>query len=103
MVVMLVATAVMLIATAIVAAVVVIGASRSDSEAANHEGQADSRGNPGYLRAQFNFRFERYFHDTALRDRFPLYLDAVCFAAETSSRVRNRESAVFFCASDIVL
>jgi len=83
--------------------VTVLGVSSSRAEAANHEGQADSRGNPGYLRAQFNFRFKRYLHDTALRDRFPLYLDAVCFAAETFSRVRNSESAVFFCASDIVL
>jgi hypothetical protein len=58
--------------TAAVAAAV-SGESRSDPEAANHQGKPDSRGDPGYLGAQFVFRFERYLHnDTTSRDRLPL-------------------------------
>ena len=98
------AAAVAAAATAVAAATTTAGISRSDSsEAANHEGKADSRRNPDYLRAQFFFRFERYLHrDTTSRDRLPLHFAAVCFAAEAFSRLRNKESAVFFCASDIV-
>ncbi len=42
-------------ATTIVVAVVVVGASRSDAEAANHEGKRDCGRDPAYLRAQFDF------------------------------------------------
>jgi hypothetical protein len=94
----------MLIAAAITiaAAVVVVGVRRSDREAANHEGKPDSRRDPAYPGAQFNFRFLH--SDTTSRDRLPLHLlAAVCLAAEAFSRLRNSESAVFFCGSDIVL
>jgi hypothetical protein len=58
--------------TAAVAATVG-GMSRSDPEAADHEGKADSRGDPGYPGEQFVFRFERYLHNsTTSRDRLPL-------------------------------
>jgi hypothetical protein len=59
------------IATAMIASAVA-SVSRSDPEAANHEGKPDGRRDPGYPGTQFRFGLERYLHcNTTSRDRFP--------------------------------
>ena len=86
-------------ATTATASVVIVGcASLPDPEAADHDGKRDRRGDPAYLGAQLTFWLGRYLHsNTTSRNRLPLHLlAAVCFAAAARSRLRNRESAVFF-------
>ena len=102
-----IAAIVMLIAAAtmIAAAVIVGGASRPDRDTADHESKRDSRRDPAYLRAQFLFRLGRYFHgDSPSPERLPVHLfSLLSFFAAARARLRNRESAIFFCASDMLL
>src|SRR5579862_3778816 len=89
----------------VVIVMLIVGANRSGAKAGNHEGKADGGRDPAYPVTQFNFRFGRYFHNcTPSRNRLQLHLlAAVCLATPVLSRPRNSASALFFCASDMVL
>src|ERR1035437_216354 len=100
-----IAAIVMIAATTTIAAAVLVGASGPDPEAADHEGKRDSRRDPAYLRARCLFRLGRYLHiETPSRDRLPAHLFSLApFFAAARARLRNRESAIFFCASEKLL